>query len=125
MQKRTRLILLMVAFLSTLWLSPGHAAAARYQEPQDQKRRLYVPNRGRRVEQDRVRHRGIGHAYKHAGISAGRGAKRFGKYLARGRVLKAGKEFGKGMGGFGKGVGIGTARTGKKTARAIRHAFTS
>ena len=46
-----------------------------------------------------------------AGKSAGRGGKRLGQNVARGRVARGGKEFGKGMGGFGKHTGKGIGRT--------------
>jgi hypothetical protein len=35
--------------------------------------------------------------------------------MAQGRPIRAGKEFGKGMGGFGKHFGIGMAKTAKRT----------
>ena len=88
------------------------------------KRKLEVPYRGRRKGHDRRRHRGIGHAYKHAGTSAGRGSKHFAKNVAHGKPIKGGKEFGKGMGGFGKYTGKGTARTGKKVGKTVKHAVT-
>jgi hypothetical protein len=44
--------------------------------------------------------------------------------MARGRPLRAGKEFGKGMGGFGKHTGKGTARTGKKVGQKVKQAVT-
>lgn len=76
---------------------------------------LRVPGtRQRRVRSDRRRGPGIGSAYAEAGRSAGRGGAGFGKNIAQGRVVRAGKEFGKGMGGFGKHTGIGTARVGKR-----------
>ena len=76
--------------------------------------------RRRRVRGDwgRRRHRGIGHAYKEAGLSAGRGGRRFGKHMKHGRPLHAGGAFGRGMGGFGKHFGKGTARVGK---RIVKH----
>jgi hypothetical protein len=100
------------------------------QDQNDQTRRkLDVPQRRRRTGGDisrlrHRRHRGIGHAYKSAGKSAGRGGKRFGKNMARGRPIRAGKEFGKGMGGFGKHTGKGTARTGKKVGKKVKTAVT-
>ena len=106
-------------------VSPGYL-----QDQNNQNRRkLDVPQRRRRTGSDVSRrrygrHRGIGHAYKSAGNSAGRGGKRFGKNMARGRPLRAGKEFGKGMGGFGKHTGKGTARTGKKVGQKVKQAVT-
>ena len=97
------------------------------QQNQNQNRRvMHVPYRRRRSGRDiaRRKHRGIGHAYKQGGKSAGRGGARFGKNISRGKPLKAGKELGKGMGGFGKGVGKGTGRTGKKVGRKVKHAVT-
>lgn len=102
-------------------------ASVQDQQNQDQNRRvLRVPYRRRRTGRDvaRRKHRGIGHAYKHGGKSAGRGGKRFGKNIWRGKPVKGGKELGRGMGGFGKGVGKGTGRTGRKVGRKVKHAVT-
>ena len=77
-----------------------------------ERRVITVPgNRRRRVRRDRGRHRGIRSAFKKAGKSAGRGGKRFGQNMAKGRPVRAGKEFGKGMGGLGKHTGKGVGRT--------------
>jgi Ni/Co efflux regulator RcnB len=123
-------ILIALSFVAGLFVS---AAASGIQEQQNQtqnpnqdqtRRVLHVPHRRRRRGRDVRRHRGIGHAYKHAGTSAGRGGKRFGKNIAHGKPLKGGKEFGKGMAGTGKGVGQGTARVGKKVGRKVKHAVT-
>lgn len=95
------------------------------QEGENQtKRKLKVPFNRRRTGRDKRKHRGIRHAYKQAGKSAGRGGKRFGKNVAHGKPIKGGKEFGKGMGGFGKHTGKGTARVGKKVGKTIKHAVT-
>ena len=78
---------------------------------------MRVPESGRRrrVRGDRRRgSRGIGGAFKKAGQSAGRGGKRFGVNVAKGRPVRGGKELGKGMGGFGKHTGIGIGRTMKR-----------
>jgi len=99
---------------------------------QDERRVLSAPQttRHRRVRRERRRrHRHtIGSAYRQAGVDAGRGGARFGKNIARGRVVRGGKELGKGMGGFGKNTGIGTARVGKlvgqKTAKGVKRAAT-
>ncbi|HXL79476.1 MAG TPA: hypothetical protein VN951_01270 [Pyrinomonadaceae bacterium] len=74
----------------------------------------------RRVRGDfgRRRHRGIKHEYKESGLSVGHGGRRFGKHMKHGRLLHAGGAFGRGMGGFGKHVGKGTARVGK---RIVKH----
>lgn len=76
--------------------------------------------RRRRVRGDfgRRRHRGIKHEYKEAGLSVGHGGRRFGKHMKHGRPLHAGGAFGRGMGGFGKHFGKGTARVGK---RIVKH----
>ena len=75
--------------------------------------------RRRRVRGDwgRRRHRGIGHEYKEAGLSVGHGGRRFSKHMRHGRPLHAGGAFGRGMGGFGKHFGKGTARVGKRIAK--------
>jgi hypothetical protein len=81
-------------------------------QDESQGRVMTVPgNRRRRVRRDRGRHRGIRSAFKKAGKSAGRGGKHFGQNMAQGRPVRAGKEFGKGMGGFGKHTGKGVGRT--------------
>ena len=102
-------------------------ASVQDQQNQDQNRRvLNVPHRRRRTGRDvaRRKHRGLGHAYKQGGKSAGRGGKGFGKNIARGKPVKGGKKLGTGMGGFGKGVGKGTGRTGRKVGRKVKHAVT-
>ena len=72
--------------------------------------------RRRRVRGDfgRRRHRGIKHEYKESGLSVGHGGRRFGRHMKHGRPLHAGAAFGRGMGGFGKHFGKGTARVGKR-----------
>ena len=122
---------LLVALLAPLFTLAGSSiranASVQNQPNQDQNRRvMQVPQRRRRTGRDvaRRKHRGIGHAYKHAGLSAGRGGKRFGKNISRGKPIKGGKELGRGMGGFGKGVGKGTGRTGKKVGSKVKHAVT-
>jgi len=76
--------------------------------------------RRRRVRGDfgRRRHRGIKHEYKESGLSVGHGGRRFGRHMKHGRPLHAGAAFGRGMGGFGKHFGKGTARVGK---RIVKH----
>jgi hypothetical protein len=76
--------------------------------------------RRRRARGDwgRRRHRGIGHEYKESGLSVGHGGRRFGRHMRHGRPLHAGATFGRGMGGFGKHFGKGTARVGK---RIVKH----
>ena len=79
----------------------------------------------RRVGGDQPRrHRGIGGSFKEAGLSAGRGGKRLGQNMADGRPVRGGKEFGKGMSGFGKHVGKGTGKIGKRVGHVTRRAFT-
>lgn len=90
------------------------------QDGQDERRVLPVPNNGqrrRRVRSERRRSRGIKSAYARAGRGAGRGGKRFGQNIAKGRPIRAGKEMGKGMGTFGKYTGKGVARTTKRIFR--------
>ena len=94
------------------------AASARAVQDEPQQRRvLTVPDDGRRrrrVRPDRPRGRGIKSAFARAGRGAGRGGKRFGQNMAKGRPVRAGKELGKGMGTFGKYTGKGVARTAKR-----------
>src|ERR1700730_3813740 len=126
-RKSLLLSVILAAILSVPASLSSFASALEVQDQQNQnqnKRKLHVPQRGGRRGRDVRRHRGIGHAYKDAGKSAGRGGKPFGKHIAHGKPVKGGKELGKGMGGFGKGVGKGTGRTGKKVGKTIKHAVT-
>ena len=94
-----------------------HAVASALQEGQDERRVLRVPEDGRRRRvrpERRRRGRGIKSAFGRAGRGAGRGGKRFGQNMAKGRPVRAGKELGKGMGTFGKYTGKGVARTAKR-----------
>jgi len=123
-----RKIFTVLFVISLILVAPaGGTFVAHANGPQDQnsnsnKRKLSVPNRGRRGGRDTRKHRGIGHAYKEAGKSAGRGGKRLGRNVRHGKPVKGGKEFGKGMGGFGKGVGQGTGRAGKKVGTKVKEA---
>jgi hypothetical protein len=99
-----------------------HASVRVVRGQDDQDRRVMrVPNNGRRrrvrSEFRRRRKPGIKSAFARAGRGAGRGGKRFGQNMARGRPVRAGKELGKGMGTFGK-------HTGKGIARSVRRAVT-
>ena len=115
-----RVLLIILALLLALPLTfasftgQAHARAVLIQE-NGSPRVLTMSQRGRRrrrarVDRRRGRH-GIRRAFKKAGKSAGRGGKRFGQNVARGRVVRGGREFGKGMGGFGKHTGLGVGRT--------------
>lgn len=130
---RGKSFLLSIMLIAILFVPAAFAGTLESQDQQNQKanqdqnkRKLHVPRRHRRHRkgQDVKRHKGIGHAYKQGGKSAGRGGKRFGKNIAHGKPVKGGKELGKGMGGLGKGVGKGTGRAGKKVGRKIKHAVT-
>jgi hypothetical protein len=92
------------------------ASARVLQDGQDGRRVLSVPSDGRRrrVRSERRRSRGIKGAFARAGRGAGRGGKRFGQNIAKGRPVRGGKELGKGMGTFGKYTGKGVARTAKR-----------
>jgi hypothetical protein len=109
---------LLPALLALTFITSGvtgrlAVAAQVFTAPQDEGPRVLTPQgtRRRRWRSERRRHRGIRSSFKRAGKSAGRGGKRLGQNVARGRVLRGGKEFGKGMGGFGKHTGKGVART--------------
>ena len=119
------LFVLLAAFAGPVAISPVAASVTRFQDQENQNKRvLNVPHRRRRRGTDVRRHRGIGHTYKNAGKSAGHGGKHFGKNIAHGRPIRGGKHLGKGMGGFGKGVGKGTGKTGKKVGKTVKHAVT-
>ncbi len=115
-----RVFLLALALLLALpfsYVTVNPVVSARLlQGGQDERRVLSVPGNGRRrrVRSERRRSRGIKGAFARAGRGAGRGGKRFGQNIAKGRPVRAGKELGKGMGTFGKYTGKGVARTTKR-----------
>jgi hypothetical protein len=119
-----KLVIIGLALLFALplmgWDGSARTRGRAVREQDDQERRvLRLPDNGRRrrVRAERRRRRGIKSAFARAGRSAGRGGRRFGQNMARGRPVRAGKELGKGMGGFGK-------HTGKGIARSVRRAVT-
>lgn len=77
-------------------------------------------DRRRRIDVEERRGRGIGSAFRRAGASFGRGLLGFGSNIVRGRVVRAGKELGKGFVGTGKYTGIGVGRTGKRIGRGTK-----
>ena len=79
--------------------------------------------RRRRTELGEPRGRGIGSAFRQAGASFGRGLVRFGGNIRRGRVVRAGKELGRGLVGTGKYTAVGVGRTGKKIGRGTKRVF--
>lgn len=106
------LVALLLALPFALNLFQSRAVARAWSVQDDERRVMTVQgNRRRRVRRDRGRGRGIRHSFKRAGKSAGRGGKRFGTNMAQGRPVRAGKELGKGMGGFGKHTGKGVGKT--------------
>jgi hypothetical protein len=112
-------LLLLTLFLTlpfAMTASSDVASAMVLQDGQDERRVLNVPNNGRRrrVRREGRRGRGIKSAFARAGRGAGRGGKRFGQNIAKGRPVRGGKELGKGMGTFGKYTGKGVARTAKR-----------
>lgn len=121
-----KLCIVLFGILFALLVTENPSSLARanaFQNTNNTNRTMSVPHRRRRRGRDRRRHPGVGHTYKGAGQSAGRGGKRFGKNIAHGKPIKGGRELGRGMGGMGKGVGKGTGRTGKKVGRKIKHAI--
>ncbi|HEY0375816.1 MAG TPA: hypothetical protein VGC87_02570 [Pyrinomonadaceae bacterium] len=104
--------LLALTFVMPFGVKPLAAEARAAGAAQGEGPRVLTPQgtRRRRWRSER-RRRGIRSAFKKAGKSAGRGGKRLGQNVARGRVLRGGREFGKGMGGFGKHTGKGISRT--------------
>jgi len=112
-------LLLSAVFLAMPFAYTGQGLTAygrAFQEGQDERRVLNVPDNGRRrrVRSERRRGRGIRSAFARAGRGAGRGGKRFGQNIAKGRPVRAGKELGRGMGTFGKYTGKGVGRTAKR-----------
>jgi hypothetical protein len=109
-------ILLAIPFAGTAYNAEARAGVLQDTQEEQQRRVLTVPNNGRRrrVRSERRRGRGIKSAFGRAGRGAGRGGKRFGQNMAKGRPVRAGKELGKGMGTFGKYTGKGVARTTKR-----------
>jgi hypothetical protein len=110
------LIISLIFILSAPFLGgDGTSVSAKsFQQEQTQRKRT----------RDRRRSKSIGSAFKRAGLSAGRGGKLFGKNIAKGKPIVAGREFGKGMGGFGKHSGKGFGRTGKKIGKSVKRVFT-
>jgi hypothetical protein len=101
------LLVMGILFMPITYVMPVNA--------QDGRRVLAAPQGNGRVRPERRRRHGIKHSFARAGKSAGHGGKRFGQNMAQGRPVRAGKHFGKGMGGFGKHFGIGMAKTVKRT----------
>ncbi|HKQ99520.1 MAG TPA: hypothetical protein VJT09_02535 [Pyrinomonadaceae bacterium] len=115
MRKLMFAALALLLALPLVFASSNTRTGASVAPPQEDGRRVLTgPHRGRRrrVRGDygRGRH-GIRRSFKRAGLSAGRGGRRFGRNMARGRVVRAGGALGKGMGGFGKHTGRGVGRT--------------
>lgn len=114
---------LLIAISSTL-IASARVSTLRLPEVGVNSPRVLPQNSGvrrrRRVRGDfgRRRHRGMKHEYKESGLSVGHGGRRFGRHMKHGRPLHAGAAFGRGMGGFGKHFGKGTARVGK---RIVKH----
>ena len=79
--------------------------------------------RRRRIAVDEPRGRGIGSAFRRAGASFGRGLIGFGRNIVRGRVVRAGKEAGKGLVSSGKYASLGVGRTGKRIGRGTKRIF--
>lgn len=127
MRKLLTLTFALLFFLTGSAADKPVSAALKLDQDQDnQSPRVLTPpsSRRRRARRDRPGHRGIGGSFKEAGKSAGRGGKRLGQNMADGRPVRGGKEFGKGMGGFGKHVGMGTGKIGKRVGKATRRALT-
>jgi hypothetical protein len=129
MRKLLTLTFALFVFLTSLVSgTPVSASLKLVQEQDNQSPRVLTTaplrSRRRRVRRDRPRHRGIRGSFKEAGKSAGRGGKGLGRNMGDGRPVRGGKEFGKGMGGFGKHVGIGTGKIGKRVGKATRRALT-
>jgi hypothetical protein len=114
-----------LSFVLLIAISQTLVATARVPTPRLPEVAVRSPNalpqnssvqRRRRVRGDfgGRRHRGIKHEYKESGLSVGHGGRRFGRHMKHGRPLHAGAAFGRGMGGFGKHFGKGTARVGKR-----------
>ena len=68
----------------------------------------------RRRHRRHGRRRGIGQTYKEAGTSTAQGGVGFGKNIAKGKPIVAGRRLGKGVGRGGKRVGQGSAGVGRK-----------
>ncbi len=103
---------LMAANVSNLQEQNNQNTAAKSSR-QDQARR------GRRHRRHR-RRRGIGQSYKQAGASTAQGGTGFGKNIARGKPIVAGRRLGKGLGRAGKHVGQGSAGVGRKVGNKTK-----
>lgn len=111
--------LLLVSPFAGAALTASALASALQEQTNQNSSQTNVPKRRRRHlrREARRRHRGIGGSFRKAGTSAGRGGKSFGKNIARGKPIKAGRHLGKGMGGLGKHTGKGVGKTGKRVAK--------
>ena len=76
--------------------------------------------RYRRRHQRRRHRRGIGQSYKQVGTSTGQGGAGFGKNIARGKPIVAGRRLGKGLGRAGKNIGQGSAGVGRKVGNTTK-----
>ena len=108
--------LLFVLLLAFCFVEPMRARAQEQNNQSAQaSRQQIVPRRHRRRYRREQGRRGIKHSYGRAGQSMGRGSKRFGKNLSKGKPIKAGQEMGQGAGQFGKNVGEGSKGIGQKS----------
>ncbi|HVS20933.1 MAG TPA: hypothetical protein VHD88_03755 [Pyrinomonadaceae bacterium] len=77
-------------------------------------------NQVRRRHRRHRHRRGIGQSYKQAGTSTAQGGAGFGKNIARGKPIVAGRRLGKGVGRGGKRVGQGSAGVGRKVGNKTK-----
>lgn len=120
-------LLAVVAFPATFAVAQSDNASPNATQNDNQAgRSMNVPRRRRRrVRGERHRrHRSATSAYRNAGRDAASGATGFGRNVARGKPVVAGRQLGKGMGRAGANVGRGTARAGKRVGRTTRRIFT-
>jgi hypothetical protein len=108
-----------VTLLLAVFMCVGSLSVAANPPQEDQGQRVSTVSEskdGRHIRAERPRRRGrsIKGSFAESGNSAGRGGKGLGQNIAKGRPVRGGKEFGKGMGGFGKHLGIGVGKTVKR-----------
>ena len=113
-----RLFLIALALLFVPMSAELIAARARNLPPENNHNTVAKRSNGQegrhRRRHRRHRRRGIGQSYKQAGASTAQGGSGFGKNIARGKPIVAGRRLGKGVGRAGKNVGQGSAGVGKK-----------
>jgi len=112
---------LFLLLLASCFVEPIQARAQEQTNQSAQSNTQQIaPRRPRRRHRRERRGRGVNHSFGRAGQSMGRGSKRFGKNISKGKPIKAGQEMGQGAGQFGQNVGEGSKGIGQKSKKIGR-----